>query len=226
MRGAASRQLTVAAALLLFAAVLGLIVRGAPNGLDLSLSHALALRRGTSPSWLVDAMWWVSWLTSSWRKFALAALAGLLLGGVRWRAILPALSVALGGTIAEVAKPLFGRVRPALDQLDPIASAAYPSGHSANAAALMVGILCVAPSRWRGPLLSAAIFVAGLTGLSRVMLAVHWPTDVLGGWAIGVASALILYVMTSTILEGRLTDAANDDRRGGGAGRATDGAGG
>ena len=137
-------------------------------------------------------MWWTSFTTSGWRKFALALVLGAALAGWRWRALLPAAAVALAGSIAELSKPLFGRARPALDQLDPIASAAYPSGHSANAAALAMALMLLARGRWRGPALAFAITLAGATGLSRVMLAVHWPSDVVGGWSIGIASALLI----------------------------------
>ena len=65
-----------------------------------------------------------------------------------------------------------------------------PSGHAQNAAALW-GLIAFAAGRRRTRIAAAAALVA--IGLSRVYLGVHYPTDVLLGWAIGLLLALALW---------------------------------
>jgi undecaprenyl-diphosphatase len=77
-----------------------------------------------------------------------------------------------------------------VEQLDPISSAAFPSGHANNAAVVYILFIMLVPqARHPGWQLMAAVMIL-LTGLSRVMLGVHWPTDVIGGWMLGASFAL------------------------------------
>jgi undecaprenyl-diphosphatase len=55
----------------------------------------------------------------------------------------------------------------------------------------------------RGYVLGAAILVTLLIGLSRVYLGVHWPTDVLAGWCLGAAWALICWVAATWLTRDR-----------------------
>jgi membrane-associated phospholipid phosphatase len=68
---------------------------------------------------------------------------------------------------------------------------AFPSGHTATATigcGLMAALLWqVVARRWRLPLVTVSVVAAAAVGLSRSYLGVHWPTDVLGGWAYGIA---------------------------------------
>ena len=68
---------------------------------------------------------------------------------------------------------------------------AFPSGHTATATigcGLMAVLLWqVVARRWRVPLVTVSVVAAAAVGLSRSYLGVHWPTDVLGGWAYGIA---------------------------------------
>jgi undecaprenyl-diphosphatase len=83
-------------------------------------------------------------------------------------------------------KPLIGRPRP----FD--ASFGYPSGHATAAAAFFGALIYLAgslPPRLRTVVRAAAAAAVVLVALSRVMLRAHWPSDVLGGIALGLALA-------------------------------------
>ena len=111
------------------------------------------------------------------------------------RHMLTALLVLAGGITGplavSIAKQLFGRQRPeVIDHLVEVGSASFPSGHSANSAAVyltlaLVLVQIVDRRRERIYLLAAAILLVIAVGSSRVYLGVHWPSDVLAGWAFG-----------------------------------------
>ncbi|MGZ3418272.1 MAG: phosphatase PAP2 family protein [Polyangiales bacterium] len=101
---------------------------------------------------------------------------------------------ALGGAGAELGlKQAFGRPRPTqLLHLERVTGRSFPSGHAMGGAAIYLTIAYVAARRWphhRGALLVGAGAIAGSIALSRVYLGVHWPTDVVGGLALGTAWA-------------------------------------
>jgi undecaprenyl-diphosphatase len=103
---------------------------------------------------------------------------------------------ALGGISAElVIKRFFRRERPKLlAHLEKVKSTSFPSGHSMASASLYLTLAFVASrSRRLRPhrvaLLTTAGAFASSIGATRVFLGVHWPTDVLGGLALGTAWA-------------------------------------
>lgn len=104
-------------------------------------------------------------------------------------------SLAIAGTSAvanQLGKRIYRRPRPDYLNLVEVArlphrrpiSTSFPSGHSASAAAFAVGVGTEMPSLAL-PLGAAAVAV----GYSRVHTGVHWPGDVLGGWALGAGLA-------------------------------------
>jgi undecaprenyl-diphosphatase len=102
------------------------------------------------------------------------------------------LTTLVSAMTSEVLKAYFGRVRPDLvPQLDIINNAAYPSGHANNAAVVYILFIMLVPqAQHPGWQLAAAAMII-VTGLSRIMLGVHWPTDVIGGWMLGTSFALM-----------------------------------
>lgn len=105
-------------------------------------------------------------------------------------------------------KQIFSRARPTLFEV--IArpdTYSFPSGHSMSAMSIFGAIAAIAiglrPSA-RLPIVIAATVVIACIGLSRVYLGVHWPMDVLAGWAAGVP-----FVVVTVHLVHRLGKARN-----------------
>lgn len=103
------------------------------------------------------------------------------------------LSVACALTLDLVAcnmvlKPLIGRVRPFIFCPDlsllvpPPGDASFPSGHTAAAFAVVFALKAAGSPLWR-----PALALAAVMAFSRLYLYVHWPTDILGGMALGAA---------------------------------------
>lgn len=106
------------------------------------------------------------------------------------------LGLVLGGTISgslavTIVKNLVGRARPAItDHLVPVSTLSFPSGHAANSAIVyltMATLLSQLVERRaaRTYLFAGAALIVTMIGASRVYLGVHWPSDVLAGWAFG-----------------------------------------
>lgn len=189
------RLLLAAAFLLALAIALGFAVTaGYFREFDLAVSNALNLQRGASPEWLILVMQGISWIGGGVQRYIMVTiLAAALWRWWGWGAGLAmGLTTLVSAFTSDMMKIFFARVRPDLvTQLDPISSPAFPSGHANNAAVVYILFIMLVPqARHPGWQLAAAVMIL-LTGLSRIMLSVHWPTDVIGGWMLGTAFALI-----------------------------------
>ena len=144
---------------------------------------------------------------STWLiPLTLAVAAWLAVRGDRRRAS-ALLIVAFGGRLlVEASKWAFDRARPDLIEHPVVVhSLSFPSGHAGNSTIVYLALaLIVAPlfTRLRWPLASAAA-LATLIGLTRPILGVHWPTDVLAGWALGVAWTLTAVLSLRGWMSGR-----------------------
>jgi membrane-associated phospholipid phosphatase len=109
----------------------------------------------------------------------------------RWHrgALLVVVTMAGAGLLDALLKQSFRRVRPAAFFDYPLpTSASFPSGHAFFAASFFGGLAVLVSARVRNPLLQALIWTGAavlilLVGLSRVYLGVHYPSDVLAGYA-------------------------------------------
>jgi undecaprenyl-diphosphatase len=121
--------------------------------------------------------------------------AGFLVAAWLWirgrgRFAISLLSVILiGRGLSEVQKYWIARARPDLEpHLVVVKTSSFPSGHATSSMIfyLTLALALTAPGRWRLIAASAAVLLALIIGTSRVMLGVHWPSDVVGGWAFGL----------------------------------------
>jgi membrane-associated phospholipid phosphatase len=145
------------------------------------------------PHWTGANVWWTNiFAPFPLRGAALVLVIWLLRRRAKRLALWVVTTMVVGGLLGVVLKLLVGRHRP--DLLDPVARAtgfSFPSGHALNAAlaaaVFVLVLLPVARGAWRVVLWAAAIAVTVLTGLSRIVLGVHWTSDVVAGTLLGVA---------------------------------------
>jgi undecaprenyl-diphosphatase len=107
-------------------------------------------------------------------------------------------TITIGGALDTPLKELVARARPIFD--DPIATApgySFPSGHALNAMVVGAGAVVLGWQATRSRRGARAALVAGaatlvvVTGLDRIGLGVHYTSDVVGGWLIGLATVLV-----------------------------------
>jgi len=175
-------------------------LRGGP-GFDAHLLRAMrspadpAVPAG--PPWLLETMRDLSALAGfPVLVLVVLAVAGtLVLSGQPRAALLTVAAVGGGFLLSQLLKGLVGRPRPAVvPALAEVTSSSFPSGHAMMAAVtyLTLGTLAghfTATRALRVFCFALAVVVTFLVGVSRVYLGVHYPTDVLAGWAAGLAWA-------------------------------------
>lgn len=205
---------TIAVICATFAMVLLLDVfrEGATAAFDRSL--ILAFR---SPTDAGDALG-PHWVEEMGRDFTalggfpvLSLLTLAIVGFLVFRRQRAAAAIVLGSTLIALA--LSSSLKASIDRTRPdlvphgqhVYTASFPSGHSMHAAATwftLGSLLALFQQRRRIKMfvLSMAAVTTVLVGVSRVYLGVHWPTDVLGGWAFGTFCALVTLLLARWLL--------------------------
>lgn len=100
-----------------------------------------------------------------------------------------AMAVTGAALINYVAKLGFARARPSLwISISPEVTYSFPSGHAMNSLAVAAALIVLNwRSKWRGPIIVFALLAVIGIGLSRAYLGVHYPSDILAGWAASTA---------------------------------------
>ncbi len=127
----------------------------------------------------------------------IALTIGLLIAR-RWReATFAGVSFAGSALLNMATKQFFQRDRPTLwESIAPEHTFSFPSGHAMGSATLaMVVVLLCWHTRWRWLAVALAGSFALLVGISRIYLGVHYPSDILGGFAAGIAWVSGVYLV-------------------------------
>jgi undecaprenyl-diphosphatase len=133
--------------------------------------------------------------------FLIAAVAGYLLLIRKRGAAALAVGSILGGTVVSFGlKLLFNRPRPEIPGGIQVFTASFPSSHAMLSAVtyLTLGALMTrvaAGARLKAYFMGIAVFLTVLVGMSRVYVGVHYATDVLAGWCVGSAWAVLCWVV-------------------------------
>jgi undecaprenyl-diphosphatase len=157
--------------------------------------------------------WWDAWTwLGGWILIPVgtgATITALRTGHVRLALILAVVLIA-GTWATDLVKDAIARPRPPGAELD-VFSYSFPSGHTTNSTTAY-GLLALVAWRSTRALMvrriaaGAGVAVPILVGLSRIGLGVHFPSDVLGGWLLGLA-----FVSLGAVLIG-VTGAMTRDR--------------
>ena len=192
-RGRAAISVAGVGVLLLVFLALAAAVRrqGGIVAFDGALADALSMSMSSSLLW---ALSWFTYLGD--RNFLTVLSVGMtlyLLWTGWWRlAAFCAIATGVGGALNWVLKHTFERVRPEHDHgYASVAGWSFPSGH-ASAAMAVYGTACylvwrLAPASWRTPCVAVFAALIMAVGLSRILLQVHFASDVVAGFAVSLA---------------------------------------
>ena len=196
----------VAAALILMALV-GNVLEGDTQHFDerllVSLRKPEAPAEPIGPRWLKLAAMDITALGGpAVLGLTVAAVVGyLLLYGLYRNAAFVLVASVGGWLLNNFLKLYFARPRPTIvPHLREVSSLSFPSGHALTSAVVFLTLGTLLMRVATRPLvkwycISIAMTATALIGSSRVYLGVHYPTDVIGGWLIGLSWALICWML-------------------------------
>ena len=161
-----------------------------------SLDHRTAARLNSlvaGNATLVTVVKSITWLGSDGVLWTVLLAAAVILGlRRRWRIALYLLLTGAGALVLDpILKSLVGRLRPVVAH--PVAHGtgnSFPSGHALGSivcyGAVFLVFLPATRGRWRAILTAVTVTLIALIGVSRLLLGVHFVSDVLGAWAVGI----------------------------------------
>ena len=173
----------------------------------------LALRNPQDPSvpigprWLVSAALDMTALGSpTVIGLTVMAVSGFLVLHGMWRnGLFVAFATGSAFVVDEALKQFFQRARPdVVPHLREVVTMSFPSGHALMSAVvyLTLGALSMRIAGRRITkfyCMAMAMLITALVGASRVYLGVHYPTDVIAGWLIGLSWALLCWMLERTL---------------------------
>tara|TARA_R110002124_G_scaffold49437_9_gene144971 strand:- start:3110 stop:3823 length:714 start_codon:yes stop_codon:yes gene_type:complete len=199
MRRAAYTTLSIG--VVVFAVLVGAVQLGLTESFDrivvLSLRNPEDLSDAWGPVWFQEAAAELTAL-GGYPIVVLAVvivLIALLIARKTAAAVFLAVTLISGSVVSSLLKLFFNRARPDLvDRLDQTFTSSFPSAHAmlsmiAWLTLAAIAIRFIEMRRLRIYILIAAVILALIIGSTRVYLGVHWPSDVIAGWAIGLAWA-------------------------------------
>jgi undecaprenyl-diphosphatase len=192
----------VAPAILLWVAIVlgGLFIRGPLEGLSSEVAISKDVQDSRTERWDAITMLW-SRLGNTEIVIGVCVVAvGLLWWRTRewWRAVVPAIAIALQATVFVIATAVVGRPRPDVTHLDPAPpTSSYPSGHVGASTALYVSFALLAQSiehpALRRIVTTVCVAVPLLVAYARLYRGMHHLSDILIGAANGLLCALLAW---------------------------------
>lgn len=187
-----------------FGALAEEVVEGDTHKLDMAILMSLRTEGAPpdllGPPWFEEMMRDITALGSyAFIIIAMTAATGYLLLVRRRATALFVLGSVVGGMlISNLLKRGFDRPRPEIDHAAEVFTPSFPSGHAMLSAVtfLTLGALLTrinADWRVKAYFLTVAVLLTLVVGFSRVYLGVHYPSDVVAGWCVGSAWALICW---------------------------------
>jgi len=159
------------------------------------------------PNWMLGVAFDITALGSpTVLTLTVLAVGGFLLLQGMWRTALFVSLASLGGWFLNSAlKQLFQRPRPdVVPHLRDVMSLSFPSGHAMTSAVvyLTLGALTMRIAERRLTkfyCMAVAVLATVLVGATRIYLGVHYPTDVIAGWLIGLSWALLCWIVERSL---------------------------
>ena len=207
----------------LFIKLAGEMSEGETAAFDIAILKALRMPGDLStpigPAWLLNSMRDLTALggVTVLTLVTLLAIAFMLLRG-RWHhALYTAVAIGGGAVMGRILKVLFARERPEIvPHLVEVHSLSFPSGHSMNSAIVYLTLAVLIARgyeerRTRSFVFPAAALLVFLIGVTRICLGVHYPSDVLGGWTVGAAWALLTGLIATNLQQRHRIEGPGED---------------
>ncbi|HEY9210551.1 MAG TPA: phosphatase PAP2 family protein [Methylotenera sp.] len=183
------------------------VLEGDARYYDIAILLALHGSDPTNPVWFNEFVRDISGLggVGVLGFLILASSIFLALSNKKKTALFVTFATLSGVALSSLLKLGFDRPRPDLiPHLTHAYSASFPSGHAMVSAVVYMTLGTLLAREVSGLwskifVMSVAIILTGLVGLSRLYLGVHWPSDVVAGWAAGATWALAWWVMARII---------------------------